>query len=289
MNLNLDNMCCDIYMETNVCYNCGHVSGEQEYSNYIFEQVPEISSNKPSKTSKISKMQNWLMWSDNEKKEYKIKMYTTDFCKLLDINPIITVYSIDFVLQIMNSIKDNYNGSKRSRVKNSIVLMCIFYISKNNDGQYNYTEMVKKFNKTITNPLYLITTKYISKANKIILDIVNNSNFKISNDLKNTILSIDKPIDYLHKLIKKYNLIISDNILNQTIELLDICNDNDLINDSTLLSISAGCFYYILEINNISIDLNALSDIYNISTATITKIYKRLYEYDSKLKNLLKI
>ena len=283
-----NNVCCGVYRETNTCHTCGLIH-EQEFSNYNFEDSSSLHYKKPmNSNSNISKMQLWFMWSPDEKVEYKINKYTTEICKILDVNEHIISQITYFVSLIMKAIKDNFDGPKRARIKNAIIIMCIYYISKNNDGIYNYIELATKLNSTTTNSLH-ITSKYISKANKIILDLVNSNKLKLTDDFKNNILSINKPIDYINRIINKYKLDISNDIIIQINELLDICDDNDIINDSTSLSLGVGCFYYILEINNISINLTLFSDIYDISTVTILKIYNKLCIHDAQIKKLLNI
>lgn len=284
----VNNICCGVYKETNTCYICGLINNEKEFSNYSFEDVPFYQKSKSKGIStKLSKMQSWLLWSSDEKVEYKINKYTIEFCQTLDINEHIVSRISYFVSQIMKAVKDNFDGPKRARVKNAIIIMCIYYISKNNDKIYNYTELAKKFNSLATNSLHHITSKYISKANKIILDLVNSNKLQLEDEFKNTILSIDKPIDYINRIINKYNLDIPNNIIKQINELLNICDDNDIINDSTSLSLGVGCFYYILEINNISINLNMFSEIYDISSITILKIHGKLKVFDVQIKKLL--
>lgn len=287
----INRICCNTYIDTNVCYTCGIMINEKEISEYAFEIRPDIKHrpNFNNSYNKIYKMQSWSTLSNKEMIEYKLTTYIINLCKELKITEHIPQIT-EFTIHVMNIIRDNFNGSKRSRVKDALIIMCIYYTYKTNNTDCNYTNLTNQFNKKYDkDDLRYITSKYISRAITTILDLINQNKLLISDEFKNSITSIEQPMNYINKIIKKYKLNISDITINQICNLVDICTENDIINDSTPLSLGVGCFYYILKINNIKINLNIFSEIYDISSVTILKTYKKLKIYDTKLKELLKI
>jgi hypothetical protein len=71
--------------------------------------------------------------------------------------------------------------------------------------------------------------------------------------------------------------------------LIDICEDNDLISDTTPLTIGVTCFYYILKLPeiNIDIDLKIFTSIYDVSLVTLTKTFNKLKLKQDQINNYL--
>lgn len=279
----------DLELSDNVCYNCGLETGQVEYSNYNFEETDQVSYSKvSSQNNRITKMQEWFKWTNEEKNEYKLNKYTKEFCYNLNhlfsnnkINIILNENVIEqvviFVSQLMKAIKDNFSGPKRSRVKDGLTIMCIYYTLKSNQIYTSYIDISK---------MLKIEMKYISSANKTITQLVNNGKLKVEESFKNFIFKTEKPTDYINKIIDKYNLSIDQLILNQVSSLIDICEDNDVLLDHTPLSIGVSCFYYILSLNSLEVDINLFSEIYNISIVTIDKTFKKLLNYKEQFEKL---
>lgn len=264
---------CDELLEydSDVCKNCGLVKYFSEFSNYKFETDEIINKNYRLFTnSKINKINNWLQYSNIEKNEYRLKLYIIELCKNLDISNTILDQTILTVSQVMKCIKDNTHSSKRSRVKDGIIIMCIYYVSKINKLNYSYVELAKKYNLDI---------KYITKANKIMMELITHNKIDIPKEL---MFEQKEPMDYVNNIIQKYKLNINNDILNDVNNLINICNEHDLLLGYNELSIGVGCFYYVLMINNINLDLKMFSKIYNISNVTIRKIYNQLLLYKLK-------
>lgn len=266
---------------TITCKECGLIlNNELNTSSYSFSE--EIQSNNKSKGSfsKLTKMQKWMEWTPEEKQIYKLKNDTRLLCETLKIDEKLINTICDFVCNIMYKIKQ-VEGSKRSRVKDGIVIMCICHISNNpvyNTFSYNSVTLAKKLG---------LDVKYITKADKILMEIMNC-------DLNNS-LHIDKllvhkqesPIDYINKIIQKYNLNVNKEIINKTQQLINICQDNDLLTDHTNLSLSVCCFYYVLNLSNIEIDIKFFTKMFNVTNITINKIIGKLKQHDTKIQNLL--
>ena len=277
-----------LQINDNVCYNCGLETGGVEYSSYVFEEADQTFKKSTNKNSRITKMQEWFEWTSEEKNEYKLNKYTKDFCGNLNnefqnnkinfiLNEMIIQQIVEFVSRVMKSIKDDLNGPKRSKVKDGLIIMCIYYILKNNQIYTSYIEISKILN---------IEIKYISTGNKTITQLINNGKLKVNSDFKQIIFKTEKPIDYINNVIQKYKLSVDLVTLNQVSKLIDICEDNDILLDHTPLSVGVSCFYYILKLNSIEIDIKLFSEIYNISIVTIDKTFKKLLNYKQHLSKL---
>lgn len=280
----------DLQSNDNVCYNCGLETGGVEYSSYNFEEVEQIPYKKTSfQNSRIAKIQEWFTWTSEEKNEYKLNKYTKEFCYNLNNsfsdtkrNIMLTENIIEqvviFVSQVMKAIKDDFNGPKRSKVKDGIIIMCIYYVLKSNEKTcISYIDISK---------IQKIDMKYISSANKTITLLINNGKLKIKESFKDFIFKTEKPIDYINKIIEKYSLSIDSSILIQVSNLIDICEDNDILLDHTPLSIGVSCFYYILTLNSLEIDIKLFSELYNISIVTIDKTFKKLLCFKEQFSKL---
>lgn len=264
----------------NTCTECGLVfDNDIEYSNYCFEEQQE--SKQPTFNSvysnKIMKMQEWLMWSNDEKNLYKLNKYTRELCEKLEINEKLINSVCSLVEQVMLAIKNSCDGPKRSRVKDGIIIVCIYYISKNDNNNYSYIDLCKKLD---------LNLKYASRADKLIMELINLNKIKISQEFINNFLKTESPIDYVNKIIERYQLNIDKQLLNNVSNLIDICEDNDILLDHTPLSIGVSCFYYILLLNNMEIDVKIFSEIYDLSIVTIFKTYNKLKVYTKNFEKM---
>lgn len=279
----------DLQLGDNVCYNCGLETGGVEYSSYSFEEVEQIPYKKASfQNSRIAKIQEWFTWTSEEKNEYKLNKYTKEFYYNLNnlfsnnkisimLNENIIEQIVIFVSQVMKAIKDDFNGPKRSKVKDGIIIMCIYYVLKSNEIYTSYIDISK---------ILKIEMKHISNANKTITLLINNGKLKINESFKDFIFKTEKPMDYINKIIEKYSLSIDSLILIQVSNLIDICEDNDILLDHTPLSIGVSCFYYILTLNSLEIDIKLFSELYNISIVTIDKTFKKLLSFKEQFSKL---
>lgn len=270
---------------TITCKDCGLIlNNELNISSYVSYEEPQNSKNCNYSTSRLTKMQKWYDWTSEEKQIYKLKSDTRLFCENLKIDEKIINTICEFVSNIMTKIKQT-EGSKRSRVKHGIIIMCICYISNNPkyscNINYNSITLAKKIGLDI---------KYITKADKILMEIMN---CDLDNTLHidtNIVYKQDKPLDYINLIIEKYNLHYKfkhTDIINKTEKLINICEDNDLLTDHTSMSIGVCCFYYILKLSNIEINTNTFTKMFNVTNITITKIHNKLKQHDIKIKNLL--
>ena len=268
-----------------VCYDCGLVLNNDrildtsitEYqSDKIESRSVSFKTNSSLKgINKLIKIQEWNMWTKEEKNNYKLKIYIKELCSKLKIIESLFDSIIDTVIIVMDIIKKN-EGTKRAKVKDGIIIICIYYVSKNTCTPYFYTDLAKLIDLNI---------KYITKSEKIILELINSGKLKLD---KMTMLKTHNPYEYVMNIINKNNIKISNHILIKVKILIEICEDNDLLLDHTPLAIGVCCFYYIIKMqNDINVDIKMFSELYNLSIVTVIKTYNKLKIYDDKIQKLL--
>lgn len=259
-----------------ICGDCGLVLSENRISD-----TPTFCADKSeihyvsTKLNRISKIKEWNNWTKDEKNTYKLKDYIRTLCERLCIIETMISNIIEISIVVMNSVKKN-DGTKRGRVKDGIIITCIYHISKSTLTPYCYTFLANKINLDI---------KYITRAEKLISELVNMNilHFKEFTEMKKS-----NPYDYIFSTIKQNNIKVSNNILQKVKLLIQICEDNDILQDHTPLSIGCSCFYYILKKeNDTNIDIKTFTYIYNISIVTLIKTYNKLLFYKDKIDKLL--
>jgi transcription initiation factor TFIIIB Brf1 subunit/transcription initiation factor TFIIB len=262
----------DLYASNNdlICYGCGLVVVDfciDPSQNTFEKSTPRRHTQKTQLSTRLQKMQDWYMWSNDEKNAYKLTTYTKSICQRLQIPEMLIVPICNTVVDVMNVIK-KHDGTKRARVKDGIIVACMYYVSKNTEFHQNTNDLAKKMN---------LDVKYVTKAEKIILELVNLKKLNIN---KKIVLDTKNSFDYVTEVIKKNNINVSESILTRVHQLIRICENKDLLLDHTPLSVGVCCFYYVLKEKDISIDLKFLSDLYSLSVVTIVKTYNKLKLYD---------
>lgn len=254
-----------------VCEECGLIQETVLYDTYSFEQ-PDVIKNTSfhCNNTKINKMQQWYMWSNDEKNNYKLSNYTKSLCNKLDIHESLINIICQTVVDVMNTIK-KYEGTKRARVKDGIILTCIQYVSKNTYNVLSANDLAKRIQ---------LDTKYITKAEKIILELINSNKLNLN---KSSIIDVKKSFQYIEDVIYKHNLKINHSILEQVKILINFCDKNDILLDHTPLSIGVCCFYYILNLHNINVDMKLFSELYDLSVVTVLKTLNKLKQYEKIL------
>lgn len=256
-----------------ICRDCGVVQTNILCNNVqSFESNIEIAVRKVGNNTRIKKMQDWYMWSNDEKNTYKLTNYTKDLCHKLNISENMIPSICSTVVHVMNIIK-KYDGTKRARVKDGIILTCLQYVLKDTYHDISAIELAKKINLDI---------KYITKADKIILELISHKKLDLE---KKSILDIKKPYQYVLDVINKKNIYIPNEILDQIQTLIQMCETHDLLLDHTPLSVGVCCFYYILKLNNIPCDLKLFSELYDLSVVTVIKTFNKLKTHSHILKD----
>lgn len=256
-----------------ICNECGLIQNvfiSNSSSNLPFVDDKSIIVNHNKNFSKdmckIQKMLNWYTYTKDEKNDYKLSNYTRTLCNKLNTSRFLTeniiVTICNTVIHIINVIK-KYDGTKRAKVKDGIIVVCIEYVTKTHtDTMLSSTLISKQLDLDI---------KYISKAEKIILELV--SMMRID---KKILIDTIQPYDCVVNIIKKYSLNISDIILSKLNTLIKLCEENDLLLDNMPLSIGVSCFYYILKKYSIDIDIKVFCELYSISVVTVIKTFNKL-------------
>ncbi len=279
--ITITNYCnnCKSHTYDNTCGICGYViRNEHEFSNYSFEEPQKISKTIHTySNNRLLRMQEWMMWTNEEKNEYKLNKYTRELCEKLCIHENMITSICNLVSQVMTAIKNGCDGPKRSRVKDGIIIVCIYYISKNTQNVYSYIDLAKQVD---------LHMKYISKADKLLMELISSNKLKLSQDFMNNLLETEKPIDYVTKIIDKYNMNVHPSILEQVSELISVCEDNDILLDHTPLSVGVSCFYYVLDLNDIDINIKLFSELYDLSMVTVTKTFNKLKQFKDSFERL---
>lgn len=208
------------------------------YSEYQsqFNQEEIINLKKPF-YRKYKKYNLWYKWTNEEKNLYSIEQYTKSICKKLEVDTFID-FICDLVKIIMILIKKN-DCSKRNHLKIAIIILCIVHVLP----QYTVTSLSKKIELNI---------KYITKAEKNIKELLLQNKLQLSH-LKH----FETKNDHVTQLI-------------------DYCKKNDIIQEHSPKSIYAVCTFFIAKKNDSTLSINKFVNCTDISTVTISKIYKKL-------------
>ena len=252
------------------CMECGLVlSREYIMVNNVYEKQNIQMKSGRGEYSKIKRMEDWFMWSNEEKTSYKLNCYTQKFCKQLGIPEQYIANIINITTTVFSIIKQNY-GMKRSKVKDGIILACIGIISKQIGLNMSYLDMTKTIG---------LDVKYVTRGEGFILELINAKKLKIDKDI---VMKSHSPYQHVLDTIYKKGLNISDDILDKIKLLIEICEDNDILMDHTPMSIGVSCFYYVLKTMKHDIDIKIFSDINDISLVTVTKTYNKLKIYEKE-------
>lgn len=261
--------------EGNTCGDCGTVINHfLQFSNYTFDELLVSKPVYKAFNTRLQKIQEWMSWSNSEKNEYRLKQYTAELCRMLNVSEKISEGVSDLVVKVMNCIKEKNGGPKRSRVKNGIIISCINYVSKQNQVQINYIDLAKKLD---------LDVKYISKADKLLMEL---------NCLNENILNkTEDPLEHIKNVVIKYKLNLRISNIEEFVEkarvLVQICEDNDVLLDHTPLSIGCCCFYYVIKNSDIEVDIKMFAGMFELSNVTLLKTYNKLKLLKSKIDKLL--
>jgi transcription initiation factor TFIIIB Brf1 subunit/transcription initiation factor TFIIB len=260
----------EVNFET-TCLHCGLVFSSnfissdaqhnyEDYSSEIYTKKKIVNKN-----CKLQKMQQWYMWTNDEKSDYKLAGYTKALCAKLRLSETVYESITNTVICVMNVIK-KFEGTKRAKVKDGIILVCIQYVLEQHNCEVKMTssDLAKRIN---------LDQRYVTKGEKLVLELINNNRINLD---KKTLLNIKHPMEYVLHVNKKHNLRLPLSLLDQVEKLVQICDDNDILLDHTPLAIGVSCLYFILKEKGIEVDLKVFSSINDLSIVTITKTYNKL-------------
>jgi hypothetical protein len=172
---------------------------------------------------------------------------------------------------VINIIKKT-DGTKRARVKDGIILNCIYYVSKNKHMQISF--LAKKLN---------LDMKYVTRAEKLIVELINSKKLIF----EKSFLETNSPYTCVNAIIQKKNIKIDVEILQLFKKLINICEENDILLDHTPNAIGVCCLYYIFCLKNINIDAKKMGQLFSLSPVTILKTFNKLNVHDEKINKLL--
>lgn len=242
------------------CINCGLVLENQpEFDNFMYEQPIETKV-RSAPFNRLTKLQDWISWTKEEKTEYKLKKYVREFCEQLSIYPNIIDNICHLVNHVLQTIKEKNDGSKRSKVKDAIIINCICHVSPEYDPNY----LAKRAN---------IEAKYLSKADRILLDL--------------HLTEQKQPNDNLQQQLRKEFMLkngLCTNVEDKLKILMEIVEDNQLINDDSSLSVI--CFYYLLMHETV-VDLREFTEHFKINPTNLTKSFNKLKKIQEKINKML--
>jgi hypothetical protein len=269
------------------CLNCGLVLETQpEFDNFIYEHPIENKS-RSMPFHRLTKLQERISWSKEEKTEYKLKKYVREFCEQLSIYPNLIDSIAHLVNGVLEKIKEKNDGSKRSRVKDAIIINCICYICKDYDPIY----LAKRAN---------INSKYISKADRILLDINLSDIYNVSNVSRvpnashshvsnasnvshaSNASNVSRVRQLRNDFLTKTNT--SGDFEEKLVILMEIVDDNKLLPHDSLCSTI--CFYYLI-IQTTLVDLNTFCEHFKINASYLVKSFNKLVKVQEKINNLL--
>jgi transcription initiation factor TFIIIB Brf1 subunit/transcription initiation factor TFIIB len=246
-----------------VCLDCAVVQDDMIFLTQAFTQESTRSA-KPSKSSShITRLNNWYMWSNEEKNAHKLINYTKDICHKLNIPEAYISNISNTVVMVLMTIK-KHDGTKRAKVKDGIILSCIQYVTQGTGTLFRAVDMARKLNMEI---------KYISKAERIIHELVISK--KLAMD-KFTFSQSHTSMEYVLHAIHKHKMQIPHTIVEQVEELISLCEQTDVVSDHTPLSIGVACLYYVLKQSNVNFNEDAFAQMYNLSSVTITKTCNKI-------------
>lgn len=258
-----------------VCQDCGLV---QKYTRYMSDTYDPIEHSgtfvSNAKNTKLKKMLDWYMWTNDEKTEYKLTNYTKTLCARVGVPDCIETMVCNTVVKVMDAIK-KHDGTKRAKVKDGIILVCVQYVTKHMSNATCYLSAVDLAKKQG------IDIKYITRAEKLIMELVSSKKLELGNVLYTT----QTPMCAIQQVMQQKNIKIAKGILLQVEQVISICADNDLLLDHTPLSIGVCCLFYVLCRNNIDMNAKQCSSLFGISLVTITKTMNKLIQYTDVLES----
>ncbi len=176
-------------------------------------------------------------------------IYISDFLQTLAINDkTLRDNCINLLDQLLK-----INGLKRALVKDGLILISLQYLSNN---RYNAYTLGKIKN---------IPTKYISKAEDILIESIKTNKVHINNTHTMT------PIDFLRTKITEYNLSVSNDIIYKTDVLFN--KNKHIITNHTPKNICITCLYFLLCD---SVDIHVFSNIFEINYKLLLTILQRI-------------
>jgi hypothetical protein len=206
-------------------------------------------------------MNEWMMWTNAERIEYKLKLHVTEICYKLNIDNSLGNVIGNICTYVLEKIKQ-HDGMKRGKVKDGIIIACIMYVGKSEGIVFDYNTMSKKLD---------IPMKFITRGEDLILQLVRSKNINLDKWCLHKTLS---PFQHVLNISSKLNLNIPSHIFDYTESTIN--NHSDCIKNHTPSAIGSACFYKSLVDNGATVDFKEFCSAFKISAPTMHKTLKAL-------------
>lgn len=267
---------CAQFTDEPACLSCGLVQRDyMDISEYSFQKP--IESKRANSFNKYDKISNFNQYTSKEKGDYKLKIHIKNTCDYINSNDKPSIYIPEHFIEyiqsiscvIMDYIKQYGNsGSKRSKVKDGIILIVIYNVLKMNNIFCSYNDLCNEN----------IEPKYISTAHKNLIEIINilkksKTGNMLPEEFVSSILLPNTPIDYI--LQKKNSLNFNDKLwyklINDTNDEIKNLQDCEELLNNNPLTFGVICFYICLNKNKVNITTKELSNVFGISNVILNK------------------
>ena len=222
--------------------------------------------------NRLKTINNYYYHTPESKRFYKLNEKIRELS--LKIKCLETPCVFEHVVDITNYVLEKMGSQNyRGKVRDGIIAVCIYYACKKMSKIINYNELSNTLN---------LPVKYITSAETIILELLNNNIIHLD---KQIFLSNKTPIDYLMENINNIPIKISDNLIQTVINIINICENNNILFGNTPFVVSIGCLYYTILNYSSSFDVNIKQfvNLYKISESTLRKIYKIFFKLIIKI------
>lgn len=275
----IDNLACklcgskyDNWEFADICKDCGYVDKEYKFLDHDTTLcnggIEQLNKKTQKGNTKMLKLNDWYMWSEQEKQDYKLKLYIEEKTKLLEINDTIISQVVDCVIRLFTISKMLLLGTKRSKIKDSIILVLATKLATIQPRNIELFKLDRK-----------IDVKHITKAEKIIMEIIQKD--PNLNSILNNRNSNNSPFDIIEDKLDKITRL--QNYKNIIKKVIDIIVEHDILLDNTPMSIGVTSIYYVIQKMDIDINLKILCNLFNISVVTVSKTMQKLIVIDEKL------
>ncbi|NDC95073.1 hypothetical protein EB118_15980 [bacterium] len=240
------------------CTNCGLVLAA-EYNDSCYNNKFEYNfvPKRQVKGVDAERIRRWHLYTSEEKGNYRASSYVEELCVKLGIPPSVIPVVVDTVAMVMKKIKEVY-GTKRAKVKDSIIVVCISCVAKDFGMDVTQLEICKKLN---------VSVKYLSKAETMLIELYNAGKLK-----KNYSTGLLRdPYEHILFLLKRHNLEVSDRIKMVCKKVIHYCENNDILPSQSPMVLGTICLYYVLQKCECDIDLGTFSSVFNLSSVTLSK------------------
>ena len=218
--------------------------------------------------NQIRKYQQWNGMPYKERSLYKVFLDIQEVCKRHNL-PNIIINESKSLYTIISQTKIS-RGSNRK----GIIAACVYFACKECNVPRSSKEISEMFNIKIP-----VMTKGVKKCQEIIHMNKKNKTRLIQNT--NAI----KPDDFIERFCNRLN--INELDIQRIIHICNLSVDLNIITENTPPSIAAGCIFYFIKENELTITRKEISEICRISEVTINKCAKKL-EGNQELLNKLR-